>query len=213
MSTEWIAKLTAGPVLVAIWAYLLSVFHRAGTRAWKFIWGSCGLFLILMVYLREYIAPVLAHMVTAAVGIPGNLTGIYTAYFDFSSVYVETALGGVLLQIDIECSGVIEVFVFLSLLVFFQVYSARERFLYGVAGTAYLMGANAVRVLFICVGVHQFGYGSYNLMHSYLGRILFYGLSVLLYYYTFTRPQILSMRVGKFNYDTANRSEEERDKQ
>jgi hypothetical protein len=37
--------------VIAVWLYILSVLTRAKLYAWKFMWGSFGLFLIMMMHL------------------------------------------------------------------------------------------------------------------------------------------------------------------
>ena len=61
--------------------------------------------------------------------------------------------------------------------------------------------ANVIRVTFICVIIHFFGGSAYYVAHTYLGRILFYALSVGLYFYVFTKEQIVRQKVGGFSYD------------
>lgn len=34
--------------VIAVWLYILSVLTRAKLYAWKFMWGSFGLFLIML---------------------------------------------------------------------------------------------------------------------------------------------------------------------
>ena len=64
---------------LALWLFVLYVLHRANLRFWKFIWGSIGLFLLLMVFVRPYVTMPLAQAVTAISGIVGSLTGTFEA--------------------------------------------------------------------------------------------------------------------------------------
>jgi exosortase family protein XrtG len=96
---------------------------------------------------------------------------------------------------------VIEIFAYLCLLIFFDVYSTQEKWVVGAAGTAYLVMANVIRVVTICVMIHFFGGEAYFIAHTYIGRILFYILSVILYFNVFTKSQIIRQKVGGFKYD------------
>lgn len=187
-------------ILVILWVYLLSVFKRTETWAFHFLLGACGFFLIYITWISDYVAFYVSRAVTTIAGVMGIITKWFTAYFDNSLIFVYSKIGSVMLQIDIECSGAIEIGVYLSLLLFFRVYNWVEKLLYGVFGVLYLIVANSIRVLAISTAVYWFGYGCYDLMHSVVGRVIFYFLSVILYYYVFTRSQIKSMKVGDFSF-------------
>ena len=99
-----------------------------------------------------------------------------------------------------ECSGIIEIMAFISLLAFFDVYKRPEKIAVGIAGVAGIMLANALRIVLICEIVHFCGVDAYSVAHTFIGRLFFYALTVLLYFYVFTKPHIVSMKVGGFLY-------------
>lgn len=41
----------------------------------------------------------------------------------------------------------------------------------------------------------------YFVAHTIVGRIIFYGFTIVLYFYVFTKGQIRRQKIGKFNYD------------
>lgn len=186
--------------IILTWLYTMWVLTKAKVNAARFFIGSSGVFLFGLIFLKPYITKFINYALTAVVGIGGDVSGCYKTLFSESAVYVQTSIGGVLLQIDVECSGVIEILAFLSILLFFDIYSKQEKLMYGVLGTAYIIAANALRVVLITMLVYAFGYDIYYVAHAYIGRILFYLLSVALYFWTFTKPQIKAMRVGRFHY-------------
>ena len=186
---------------VALWLFVLYVLHRANLRFWRFLWGSVGLFILLMVFVRSYVTMPLSQMVTALSGVVGSLTDTFDAYFKYAIVYVPTADSSITLQIDMECSGIIEILAFLSLLLFFDVYDRFEKVAVGIGAVLLIMLFNALRIVIICEIVHFFGVGAYGIAHTYIGRIVFYALTVLMYFYVFTRPQVIRMKVGEFRYD------------
>ncbi len=192
------------PVVIALivlaWGYLLHVLKKADLGAWRFLAGCLGLFVMLMVWVQPYLTMPLARLVAALAGFVGDATGAYAAYFKYGIIFITTAQGSVSLQIDLECSGIIEIGAFLSLLAFFNVYSRGEKLLVGIVGTGYLMLCNALRITVICLSVRCFGVGAYYVMHTFVGRILFYLLSILLYYFVFTKPQVIRMKVGIITY-------------
>lgn len=187
-------------VVVAAWLFALRTLNRADLRFWHYIVGAVGLFVIMMVFLRPYVTEPLARVVTSLAGLVGRATGTFEAYFRYSVIYVPTQDSSITLQIDMECSGVIESMAFVSLLAFYRVYSPYERVGVGALGLAVLVLANVLRIVVICEVVHLFGPDAYSVAHTYIGRILFYVITVALYFYVFTKPQIRSMRVGDVNY-------------
>ena len=108
------------------------------------------------------------------------------------------------LLIDFECSGIIEIMAFLSLLIFFNVYNWSEKLMIGIGGFCYIMLCNVLRIVMICLAVHFLGMSAYYVFHTFIGRIFFYVLSVYLYFYVFTKPQIVKMKVGNFSYGKNN---------
>ena len=186
---------------VAFWLFILYVLHRADLRFWKFLWGSIGSFILLMVFVRPYVTMPLSQMVTALSGVVGSVTDTFDAYFKYAIIYVPTADSSITLQIDMECSGVIEIMAFVSLLAFFNVYDRFEKVAVGIGSVLLIMLFNALRIVIICEIVHFFGVDAYGIAHTYIGRIVFYALTVLMYFYVFTRSQVIRMKVGEFRYD------------
>lgn len=187
-------------LLFIAWLALLKVLKRAELHFWRFLAGSTGLFLFLMTLIRPIMTQPLARAVASISGLVGSATHTFTSYFKYGIMFVESAGSSITLQIDFECSGIIEIMAFLSLLAFFRVYSVNERIAVGFAGTAYIILANSLRVTVICMMIHFLGSDVYFISHTIIGRLVFYTLSVLLYFYVFTKPQIIRMRLGKFSY-------------
>ena len=194
-------KYIIGAVCAALWIYLLHVLKKAKLSFWHFIIGSAGLFILLMVFLMPVVTEPLSQIVAALAGVVGKLSGFFESYYKYSVIFIEAKEGALTLSVDFECSGVIEIFAFLSLLAFFNVYKTHEKLVTAGVGTAYLIVANVIRVVLICMIIHYFGSGAYYVAHTYIGRIVFYTLSVLLYFYVFTRRQIMKQKVGGFTYD------------
>lgn len=193
-------KIFLGIIIIAVWLYILSVFKRCRLSFWHFIWGSFGLFIFMMIYLRPVLTMPLAQVVAAVSGLFGSITGMFSSYFKYGIILIDTMNGSISLIIDFECSGILEIMAFLSLLVFFDVYRPMEKLAVGVAGTLYIILANALRIIVICTIIHFFGVSAYHVAHTFIGRIVFYVLSVLLYFFVFTKTQVIRQRLGGFNY-------------
>ena len=52
--------------------------------------------------------------------------------------------------------------------------------------------------------IHFLGTDYYYMAHTIVGRIFFYLLQVILYFYVFTKPQVLRMKTGGFNYSKSD---------
>lgn len=190
-----------------VWIYLLSVFYRGKMGFFYFIFGSIGSFFFLMLYLKPILMPVLVQLVTSVTGILGRGTGLFEAYRDYSILFIESPKdGGALsLYIDFECSGIIEILVFVSLLAFFQVYGVWQRIVIGAIGCVVIFFSNVTRIFIICVMIRIWGNEVYYLAHTLIGRIVFYIFAVLLYYFVFTKAQIVRQKVGGFSYAQNNK--------
>ena len=201
-----------GLIFFVIWTFLLVTLHKAKLQAWFELVGTVGLFIFGMVYIRPIAVGPLSKAVAALAGIVGRITGTFQTFFRYGIIFIQTRNEGSLtLQIDFECSGIIEILAYLSLLVFFKVYDAFERIVLSVLGVFYIIFANALRIILICEIIHFGGTGTYYVAHTYIGRIFFYFVSVVLYFYVFTKAQVVRMKVGNFRYNIGGKKKAEAD--
>lgn len=189
-----------GILFIIVWLYILHVLNKAQLKAWKYFWGSCGLFVIMMIFIRPYLTQPLAEIVATVAGVVGDITGMYTAYFKYGVIFIQSAAGAITLQIDLECSGILEIMAYIALLTFFDAYTVFERVIVGVVGTLYIICANALRITVISVIIYFNGISAYHIAHTIIGRLVFYALSVILYFVVFTKTQIIRQKVGGFSY-------------
>lgn len=188
-------------VLVLVWLYVLHLLTKSELSFWRFLVGSAGTFIFGMVWIRPFLTHPLAQVVAAISGILGQITGFYSTYFKYGVIFVNTVMGdSMTLVIDFECSGILEILAFLSLLIFFKAYTKREKLIVGSVGTILLILFNALRITIICLMIHYGGTSTYYVAHTFVGRIVFYALSVALYFYVFIRTQVVRQKVGGFKY-------------
>lgn len=189
-------------VLFVIWIYSLTIFKRKKLEFFHFLVGSIGMFLFSFAVLKNIMTDVLTTLTCYLTGLLGNLLGFFKAYTTHAILFVENMDGPISLYVDFECGGVIEILVFISLISFFSVYKVWEKIWISVAGTVWIMAANIIRLFSICLIINRFGNESYYMAHTIVGRLIFYALSIVLYFYVFTRAQIRRQRVGEFGYDS-----------
>lgn len=187
-------------VCFLVWIYLLSVFTRGKLYFYQFIWGSVGLFVFMMMWIQPVAIRPLTNLVCSAAGVAGRMTGFYESYSEYSMLFVQHGSEAISLCIDYECSGIIEMMAYVSMLVFFRVYDWMQRIILSVLGCMMIFFANIIRLFVICTTIYYFGNDAYYIAHTIVGRIIFYALSVILYYYIFTKSQIVKQKIGGFHY-------------
>lgn len=185
---------------ILLWIWLLGVLRKAGLKFWRYLLGSCGLFILLMILVRPWLVLPLARLVAAIAGIFGKVTGFYQAYYRYGVIFIESVKGAITVNIDLECSGFIEISAFISLLALYGIYNVPERIYVAAIGTLYTLLTNALRIAVICTMIHFLGTDYYYVAHTIVGRIVFYVLQVILYFFVFTKPHVLKMRTGDFGY-------------
>lgn len=187
-----------------VWIYFLTVFHRGNLNFFKFLWGSVGLFIFMLIFLQPIASKLLTELVSSSAGIAGQVTGLYESYHDYGVIFISNKESSISLYIDYECSGIIEMMAFVSMVAFFQVYDISQRVVVSILGCVCIFFANVFRIFIICLIIYFFGNNSYYFAHTIVGRIVFYGMSVALYYFVFTKAQIVRQKVGGFSYAENN---------
>ncbi len=187
-------------VCFLVWIYLLSVFTRGKLYFYQFIWGSVGLFVFMMMWIQPVAIRPLTNLVCSAAGVAGRMTGFYESYSEYSMLFVQHGSEAISLCIDYECSGIIEMMAYVSMLAFFRVYDWMQRIIISVLGCMMIFFANIIRLFVIGTTIYYFGNDAYYIAHTIVGRIIFYALSVILYYYIFTKSQIVKQKIGGFHY-------------
>ena len=165
-------------VCLLVWIYILTVLCRAKLNFWYYICGSVGLFIFSLILIEPYVVVPLQKAVSAVAGVIGELTHLYDSYFQQGILFIQNGGTSLSLYIDFECSGV------------------------SMIGVLAIFLANVLRIFFICLLVHIWGIDMYFFAHTIFARILFYGCTVFLYFYVFTKPQIVRQKVGAFRYDS-----------
>ncbi len=194
-------KYIAGLAGLAVWLFFLRVLNKSKLNFWHFLAGSAGTFILMLLFLQPLLTQPLARIVALLAGLPGKIGDIYSAHYKYGVIFIESAAGAISLKIDFECSGIIEILAYLSLLIFYRVYTVYERVYVGVLGVVAIVLANALRITVISLMIYFGGVDMYHIAHTFIGRFVFYGLSVILYFYVFTKPQIIKQKVGSFQYD------------
>ena len=177
---------------LVVWVYILSVFRRAQLTAYYYIWGSIGIFFILIKLSNPFWVWELTQLITAIVGSISHFFHLGQSFTQYGGIWINNVNSPVFLTIDYECSGIIEIVALLSLLLFFPVYSRKEKLVYALLGGISITIANVVRLMTVIIIVNTYGSQSFFWAHSIIGRIIFYVITIIIYYYTFTYTQVNS---------------------
>lgn len=188
-------------ILLVLWLYVLSILKRGKIGFWHFLLGSGGLFIFLIIIVEPLLTIPLTKAVTIVSGGIGNFLNIFKGYYEYSIIFIHAKSDTLSLIVDYECAGIIEMTAFVSLLVFFPVYTKMEKVGISIFGVLYIFIANVIRLVVICCIIYFFGTKVYFVAHTIVGRIIFYGLSMVLYYTVFTKAQIIRQKVGNFKYE------------
>jgi exosortase family protein XrtG len=165
-----------------------------------------------MIWVQPIVTVPLTKLVAMVSGEIGELTGMYDSYYQYSMLFIPKSTAAVSLYVDLECSGVIEMMAFLSLLWFFEVYNLYEKVIVSILGTLGIFLANVVRIFVICAMIFKWGNDIFYFAHSIFGRIIFYLFTIALYFYVFTKSQIVRQQVGNFSYGDQKEKKEDKEK-
>lgn len=193
-------KLLAVGAFLLLWRCALRLLNRTGLFTWHFLTGFGGLYFLLQWAVGTRLTRAWENGVYALAGAFGRLSHTFVFESSYAILYIPVQGGAVTLPVSSEYAGVAEVIVYLSLLAFYSVYTRRERWLLGVAGCAYIAAAGALRLILMAETVHRFGAGAYYAAQFCVGPVFFCIYSVTLYYWVFTRGQVMRITVGYFPY-------------
>ena len=186
-------------ISLIIWLYFLTVFKRNKLESYFFIIGSIGNFIFLLKGLMSILIDPLAKLITYLVGLLGYFFPVIQSYPQYKLIFLDIGTP-ISLYIDFECSGILEILVFISLILFFSGYNVLNRFSLCIIGTLYIIFANVIRILSI-IAITSINVRYYYVAHTLVGRLVFYTLTIIFYYVVFTKNQILNQKVGNFKYD------------
>ena len=184
-------------LLFVLWLAVV-VFLRYA-RIWLpfYVVGAvgCAYWMILVFSNLLGLEPLLAHSVAWMVHITSNLLGIPTRIFKGAPgvllvLVIFQEIGWTVLQVGIESSGLLEISVLVSLLLFYPGWSLSRRARLITVGGLAMWCANILRMLVIVVMLNQFGKDALVLAHMYIGKAVFFVLVILIFWFIITRTTL-----------------------
>lgn len=161
-----------------------------------FLLGSLGCFTIGMIFFMTPLENGLSLILTQLLDQLGRVTQLFDVYKKNDILVMQVKDGIVSMMITYECSGIIEMLIYISLVSFFPFIKGYKKLLVGMGGALFIILANIIRITSIVIIVKIFGINSYAFAHTIIARILFFILMLILYYYVFTREQVKKQKVG-----------------
>ncbi|MFP7467286.1 exosortase family protein XrtG [Weissella cibaria] len=194
----WLIVLLGGA-----WLYVLSVLKRIGWSAAYVVLGVVGTFFIIISLANNNVISFLMRLNTSGAGVVGMLTGFYTVAPTLGIIHIVSGQSAINLFITYECSALIELAAYIALVLFFPFFkNLQQRLKLLGFGVIYLLLANMLRVTVTALIIHFLGLPSLIWAHVIVGRLIFYVLTIILYFYVFTRSQVLYIKIGRFDFKT-----------
>lgn len=186
-------------VAATIWGAAVLFFRLKRINVLYFIWGATGLTLLLLALLRgsplehrlEHNTGVLLHNILTAAGVE---TAVFEQTPATGLILTENTNSWTVVEISLESSGLLEICVYIGLLLFYPGRGFRRRITAGAVGLAALFAANLLRLTVIGLMISKGGRGMIYVAHTLAGKVLFFCLTVIIYWYSFTGPSLYAIR-------------------
>jgi exosortase family protein XrtG len=190
--------------LFLVW--LLAVVFLRYYRIWLlyYIVGAvgCAYWLILLCGTVLGLDSLLAHTVAWMVHFLSNLIAIPTRIFEGSPglllvMVIAQKVGWTALQVGVESSGLLEIAVMTSLLLFYPGWTIARRSGMILLGGFAIWLANILRMMVIVVMLNRFGKEALVLAHMYVGKAIFFLLAVGIFWFLITSVTLKDLKKGR----------------
>lgn len=179
-------------IFIAIYLWL----KRKKLEFFAFLFGAIGLFAIILTLFSNHLQDGLNLIIMKIMEAVNTYVNAYEIYPSQGIISVNGGNGIVSILLNYECSGIIEHLVFTVLILFFPFGSNIKMLIKLIVGNIYIIFANILRLLVIIGSVKIWGVDSYYIVHTIIGRLLFFIMMIILYYIIFTKTQLKVQKVG-----------------
>jgi len=182
-------------VFAGIYLAGLLVLRKARKGLLAYLWGAFGLAGILIFAgqignWNSSLGAFQAEILALASGIVGG--GLRT--IAGGGLVVPDPTGWSILQIGIECSALIEISIFVSLMLFYPRIPAGERLMRIAIGVLATLALNLLRLGIIALMVTTLGKPAVPWAHAVVGRLVFFVGILFLYWKMLTLPTLSIVR-------------------
>ncbi|MEA1960533.1 MAG: hypothetical protein U9N81_04465 [Bacillota bacterium] len=147
-------------VTCIIWMAITVFFYRHRLWVFYYIWGSIGLCCVMVLlfhasfveYQVKKFTSMMLHYVLSSLGI---VTYLFDKAPGTLLVLIKVDASWTTIAIDIENSGLVEMCILFSVLIFYLVFAWRKRFLVALTGIMGIYGINLIRLLIVITLIHS----------------------------------------------------------
>ena len=185
-------------LIFLLWLIVIYGMHRY--RIWPlfYIIGTVGLAIFLVYFNRQLFHSeiLLARSVAESIHwVCESFLRIPTQVFEEAPgllmvMVVVQKVGWTALEIGVESSGLLEMSVLISLLVFYPGWSVADRFWRIAVGLLATWVSNLIRMMLIVVMLHNLGKEVLLIAHTFLGKLIFFVLTIGIYWFLITKPSL-----------------------
>lgn len=193
------SRLLSVLIIFPIWLILILVFRRHRQWLLYYLVAAFGCTLQL-VFLAEYFGfdQISVNIASFHVNlISKNIFHIPMELMSNGRFQLMLTNGGSsILKLGIECSAILESSILIGLLLFYPLFSLRQRCLRVIFGLVVTYVINIFRLMIIVLMAYKFGPDYIFLAHAGVARIFFFLAELMLYWYLITKPTVKSVGVA-----------------
>lgn len=175
---------------ILIWIYTYIRLKSNKLYSFAFIVGSLGLFTISIFFFRDILEALIINIQLKLFDILKNIFYTLEIFVQDRTIIVKTTSVVKAITLNYECSGLIEILVYSSIVLFYPIHSKSNKFRKFIVGNLVILAANMLRLLIIVLSVGFVGVETFELVHLLIGRIVFYFIIIILYYIVLTKYHI-----------------------
>lgn len=184
-------------LIILLYVAVIVLLESLQLTFFSFLVGSVGFFTISIKYFLPEIDRFINIINEEVLMFFSYIFKCFQVFKNYSTVVINTKDGIVSMIINYECSGAIELMVFISLAIFFPFGGKILKIISIICGIIYIFVANITRLLLIIFITFKFGENSFYLAHTLFARILFFILMIILYYVVFSKVHLRYQKVGE----------------
>ena len=183
-------------VSIFLWLYVYLRLKSSKVYTFAFIVGSIGFFSIGILFFRDILEEIIVLAELKIISLFKIIFHNLDIYIQNSTVIIKTDSVAKAITLNYECSGLIESLVYSSIVFFYPIKNNYERFQKLILGNLIILGANILRIILMVVSVSFLGVKTFDIVHLFIGRMIFYAIIVALYYKILTQYHISQYKEG-----------------
>ncbi len=183
-------------ISMIIWIFFIKMFHDLKMTAFKFYFGSIGLFFILLFFFRSYLEHGFKILLYYSLLFLSNITHLF--YLNtLSNVVISVSNLTFSINFSLQASTFISMTVFTSLICFFPLLYFKKRIYLFFLGNILIFLINILKSFTVILLIKLFSAYSLVMDFDVIGKLIFFALIIILYYFIFTKAQIKNQKVGE----------------